>query len=170
MSSQHAMHVLPKDDASEGPSIPEPSVVVHGTSSGFAQEIVIGRHRLNADEPSTAGGTEIGPTPYELLLAALGACQSMTVGMYARGKNWPLQAIVVRLSHAKIHADDCFGCYTEEGMLDRIDCELELRGSLTPAQRLTLFEVAEKCPVHRTLTSEINIQSRLALHSRAGDS
>ena len=164
------MHVLSKHDVSERSSIPEPSVVVHGTSSGFAQEVVIGRHRLNADEASAAGGTEIGPNPYELLLAALGACQSMTVGMYARRKNWPLQAIVVRLSHTKIHAEDRVGCYTEERMLDQIDCELELRGSLSPDQRLTLFEIAEKCPVHRTLTSEISIQSRLALHSRDGDS
>lgn len=143
-------------------SAPEPSVVVRATGSGFAQEIVAGQHRLNADEPSTAGGTDTGPTPYQLLLAALGACTSLTVGMYARRKNWPLEGIVVRLSHSKIHAEDCFECGTEAGMLDRIDCELELKGSLTPEQRLRLFEIAEKCPVHRTLTSEIDIQSRLA--------
>ncbi|HTU48481.1 MAG TPA: OsmC family protein [Bryobacteraceae bacterium] len=142
-------------------SVPEPSVVVRATGSGFAQEIVAGQHRLNADEPSFAGGTDTGPTPYQLLLAALGACASLTVGMYARRKNWPLEGIAVRLSHSKIHAEDCLECQTEAGMLDRIDCELELVGSLTPEQRLRLFEIAEKCPVHRTLTSEIDIRSSL---------
>jgi uncharacterized OsmC-like protein len=142
-------------------STTQTSVVIRGTGSGFAQEIVVGQHRFNADEPSSAGGTDTGPTPYELLLAALGACASLTIGMYARRKNWPLEAIVVRLSHSKVHAEDCFGCYTEAGMLDRIECELELQGSLTPEQRLRLFDIAEKCPVHRTLTSEIEIRSSL---------
>ena len=140
-------------------STTQTSVVIRGTGSGFAQEIVAGQHRLKADEPLSAGGTETGPTPYELLLAALGACTAMTVTMYARRKNWPLEAIVVRLSHLKVHAEDCFTCDTEAGMLDRIDCELELQGSLTPEQRLRLFDIAEKCPVHRTLTSEIEIRS-----------
>jgi uncharacterized OsmC-like protein len=142
-------------------SISELAVVVRATGLGFAQEIVAGQHRFNADEPSSAGGTDTGPTPYQLLLAALGACTSMTIGMYARRKNWPLESIVVRLSHSKIHAEDCFECQTEAGTLDRINCEIELTGSLTPEQRLRLFEIAEKCPVHRTLTSEIDIQSRL---------
>jgi putative redox protein len=142
-------------------SIPEPSVVVRATGSGFAQEIVAGQHRLKADEPVTSGGTDTDPTPYQLLLAALGACASLTLGMYARRKNWPLEGIVVRLSHSKIHAEDCLECQTEAGMLDRIECELELKGSLTPEQRLRLFEIAEKCPVHRTLTSEIEIRSSL---------
>jgi uncharacterized OsmC-like protein len=139
----------------------EASVVVRATGLGFAQEIVAGQHRLNADEPSSAGGTDTGPTPYELLLAALGACTSITVGMYARRKNWPLESIVVRLSHSKVHAEDCFECQTAAGMLNRIDLEIELHGSLTPEQRLRLFEIAEKCPVHRTLTSEIDIRSHL---------
>jgi putative redox protein len=129
--------------------------------SGFAQEIVAGQHRLNADEPLSAGGANTGPTPYELLLAALGACTAITVTMYARRKNWPLDGIVVRLSHSKIHAEDCLECDTELGLLDRIDREIELAGALTPDQRLRLFEIAEKCPVHRTLTSEISIRSRL---------
>lgn len=154
------MHIL-SQHASKASTIAEPSVVIRGTSSGVAQEIVIGRHLLRADEPSAAGGTETGPTPYEFLLAALGACKSITVGMYARRKGWAIQGIVVRLSHSKIHAEDCFACLTEEGMLDRIDCEVKLRGALTPEQRLTLFEIAEKCPVHRTLTSEIDIESSL---------
>jgi putative redox protein len=135
--------------------------VIRGTGSGFAQEIVAGQHRLKADEPLSAGGTETGPTPYELLLAALGACTAMTVTMYARRKNWLLDAIVVRLSHSKIHAEDCFDCHTEAGFIDRIDREIELSGSLSPDERLKLFEIAEKCPVHRTLTSEIDIRSSL---------
>jgi putative redox protein len=143
------------------PSAAKTSVMVRGTGSGFAQEILAGEHRLVADEPLSAGGTDTGPTPYQLLLAALGTCTSITVEMYARRKNWPLEGIVVRLSHSKIHAEDCFECQTEAGMLDRIDREIELHGSLTPEQRLRLFEIAEKCPVHRTLTSEIDIRSGL---------
>jgi putative redox protein len=138
------------------------SVVIHGTGAGFALEIVAGQHRLNADEPLSAGGSDTGPTPYELLLAALGACTAMTVTMYARRKKLPLDGIVVRLRHSRIHAEDCFECQTEEGFLDRIDREIELSGSLSPDDRLRLFEIAEKCPVSRTLTSEINIRSVLA--------
>jgi putative redox protein len=146
---------------SETPSAAKTSVVVRGTGSGFAQEILAGEHRLVADEPLSAGGTDTGATPYELLLAALGACTAITVTMYAKRKKWPLDGIVVRLSHSKIHAEDCFQCQTEAGFLDRIDREIELAGSLSPDERVTLFEIAEKCPVHRTLTSEINIRSCL---------
>jgi uncharacterized OsmC-like protein len=146
-------------------SLPSPaiqtSVVVRGTGSEFAQEIIVGKHRLTSDEPFIAGGTDTGSTPYELLLAALGACTAMTVMMYARRKNWPLDGIVVRLSHLKIHAEDCLSCHTETGFLDRIDREIELTGSLNPDERLRLLDIAEKCPVHRTLTSEIEIRSSL---------
>ena len=141
--------------------IPETSVAVRATGPGFAQEIVAGQHRLNADEPLSSGGTDTGPTPYELLLAALGTCTAMTVTMYARRKNWPLDGIVVRLSHLKTHAEDCLACHTEAGFLDRIDCDIELTGSLSPAERMRLFEIAEKCPVRRTLTSEIDLRSSL---------
>jgi uncharacterized OsmC-like protein len=138
------------------------SVVIRGTGSTFAQEIVTGQqHRLTADEPHSAGGTDTGPTPYELLLAALGACTAITVTMYARRKKLPLDGIVVRLTHSKIHAEDCFECHTEAGFLDRINREIELTGSLTPDERLRLFEIAENCPVRRTLTSEVNIRSSL---------
>jgi putative redox protein len=143
------------------PSTAKTSVVVRGTGSGFAQKISAGEHHLVVDEPLSAGGTDTGPTPYEFLLAALGACTAMTVTMYARRKNWPLVGIVVRLSHSKIHAEDCFECHTEAGFLDRIDCEIELTGSLSPDERLRLLEIAEKCPVHRTLTSEISIHACL---------
>ena len=142
-------------------STTQTSVVIRSTSSGFAQEIVTGQHRLKADEPLSAGGSDTGPTPYELLLAALGACTAMTVTMHARRKKLALDGLVVRLSHSKIHAEDCFECQTEVGFLDRIDCEIELTGSLTPDERLRLFEIAEKCPVHRTLTSELSIRSSL---------
>jgi uncharacterized OsmC-like protein len=136
------------------------SVVVRGSATGFAQEIHAGQHRLRADEPASAGGTDTGPTPYDLLLAALGACTSMTVAMYARRKAWPLQEVTVHLRHSKIHATDCAECDTKIGMLDRIERDIHFAGSLTDEQRSKLLEIANKCPVHRTLTSEIDIETR----------
>jgi uncharacterized OsmC-like protein len=137
-----------------------PDVVVRGDARSFEQEIVAGRHRLLADEPVSAGGGDAGPDPYDYLLAALGVCTSMTVGFYARRKQLPLDDITVSLWHSRIHARDCEECETKEGMLDRIDVELELAGDLTAEQHAKLIEVAGKCPVHRTLTSEINIRVR----------
>ena len=137
-------------------------VVVHGTATGFAQEISVGVHRLHSDEPAVAGGTNTGPTPYDLLLAGLGSCTSMTVAMYARRKEWPLEAVTIRLRHSKVHAEDCKDYETKEGMLDRIEREIVLSGSLSEDQRSRLLEIANRCPVHRTLTSEIKIDSRLA--------
>jgi uncharacterized OsmC-like protein len=139
-----------------------PGVVVRGSGAGFSQEITVGGHHLKADEPVRSGGNDAGPSPYEFLLAGLGACTSMTVGMYARRKNWQLEGIVVRLRHSRIHAEDCAECETKVGFLDRIDVELELTGALTSEQRSKLLEIAEKCPVHRTLESEIDIRSSLA--------
>jgi uncharacterized OsmC-like protein len=138
----------------------EGSVVVRGSAVGFAQEIHAGPHRLRADEPASAGGTDTGPSPYDLLLAALGACTSMTVGMYARRKAWPLGEVTVHLRHSKIHAIDCAECETKEGMLDRIERDIHFSGPLTDEQRSKLLEIANKCPVHRTLTSEIEIKTR----------
>ncbi len=140
----------------------DPRVTVRGNPAHLAQEIVAGEHHLRADEPLASGGTDTGPTPYDLLLAALGACTSMTVGMYARRKSWPLEEIAVRLQHSKIHAKDCADCETKEVFLDRIDRELEFTGPLTPEQRSKLLEIAESCPVHRTLMSQVNIRSWLA--------
>jgi putative redox protein len=138
------------------------SVIVRGGATGFAQEIEAGRHRLVADEPVEAGGgTDAGPSPYDLLLAALGACTSMTVSMYARRKRWPLEGVTVRLRHARIHAEDCAECETKEGMLDRIEREITLTGPLDAEQRGRLLEIANRCPVHRTLVSEIDIRTRL---------
>jgi putative redox protein len=138
----------------------EPHVIVRGTAANFAQEIEIGSHELFADEPASYGGTDTGPSPYDLLLAALGSCTSMTIGLYARKRSWPLEKITVSLHHAKIHARDCEECETKEGRVDRIWLDIHLDGSLTDEQRAKLMEIAEKCPVHQTLTSEINIKTR----------
>jgi uncharacterized OsmC-like protein len=136
-------------------------VIVDGSAKGFAQEIQIGEHRLLADEPIAAGGTDTGPGPYDLLLAALGACTSMTVALYARRKQWPLETVRVRLKHSKIYAEDCSNCETKTGMLDCIQRDIELAGPLDAEQRARLLDIANKCPVHRTLTSEISIETRL---------
>src|SRR5262245_58888 len=138
------------------------AVVVRGGADGFAVEIEAGPHRLRADEPVESGGTGTGPDPYDLLLAALGACTAMTLGMYARRKGWPLSGTTVRLRHAKIYAADCADCETREGRIDRIDVEIELAGPLTGEQRDRILEIARRCPAHRTLTSEIDIRPRLA--------
>ena len=135
-------------------------VIVHGTAAGFAQEVKVGSHELLADEPVSYGGTDTGPTPYDLLLAALGTCTSMTIGLYARKRQWPLENITVSLRHSKIHAADCDNCETKEGKVDRIERDIHLTGSLTEEQRVKLIEIADKCPVHQTLTSEINIKTR----------
>ena len=137
-------------------------IVVRGDARSFKQEIVAGKHRLLADEPLTAGGGDAGPDPYDYLLASLAVCTSMTIGFYARRNQLPLENITVSLWHSRIHARDCEECETKEGMLDRIDVEVELTGSLSEAQHAKLMEIAAKCPVHRTLTSEINIRLRSA--------
>ena len=145
------------------PNPGEPGIVtVHGSAAGFAQEIAVGRHRLVGDEPLSSGGTDTGPDPYAFLLAALGSCTSMTIALYARRKRWPLEAVAVRLRHSKIHAADCESCETKDVLLDRIDRDVELTGPLSEEQRQRLLEIANKCPVHRTLKSEIDIQTRLA--------
>ena len=138
----------------------EPDVIIRGDSSGFAQEIVAGAHRLTADEPIEAGGTDTGLSPYELLLAALGSCTSMTISLYARTRKWPLESVTVNLRHSKIHAIDCRDCETKIGKIDRIDREIHLVGNLEREQRTKLLEIADKCPVHRTLKSEIDIQTK----------
>jgi putative redox protein len=128
---------------------------------GFARAVTAGPHRLLADEPVAAGGTDTGPGPYDYLLIALGACTSMTVRLYAGRKGWPLERVAVRLRHSKIHAEDCRDCETREGRLDQIETDIELLGPLDAEQRARLLEIAERCPVHRTLVSEIVIRTRL---------
>ena len=135
-------------------------VVVYGDAEGFAQEILIGPHRLAADEPTEMGGTDEGPTPYDLLLAGLGTCTSMTVALYARRKSWSLEGVTARLWHSRIHAVDCAECETQEGKIDRIELNIEFAGQLSNEQQSKLLEIARKCPVHRTLTSEVDIRMR----------
>ena len=136
------------------------AVVVTETHQGrFQQAITVGPHRLTADEPIDAGGLDTGPNPYDLLLAALGACTAMTVRLYAEHKKLPLEQVAVTLRHQKIHAADCETCETKEGKIDRIDRTIAFAGNLDAAQRRRLLEIADKCPVHRTLTSEIDIRT-----------
>lgn len=127
----------------------------------FVQTITTGRHRLKGDEPKAAGGDDAGPTPYDFLLASLGACTAMTLRLYADHKGWPLKKTSVELTHAKIHARDCAECETKEGMLSRIERHITLEGPLSEEQRQRLLAIANKCPVHRTLTSEIVIRTVL---------
>ena len=141
----------------------EREVVVAETGAGrFSEEIAVGRHRLAADEPVEAGGDDSGPGPYDYLLSALGACTAMTLRLYAERKGLPLERTIVRLRHDKIHAEDCADCETKVGLLDRIERSIELQGGLDEAQRRRLLEIADKCPVHRTLTSEVKIVTTIA--------
>ncbi|UGY91234.1 bifunctional alpha/beta hydrolase/OsmC family protein [Streptomyces gobiensis] len=151
---------VPDQPGADGaPQATEGSVVVAEVGTGsFAQEITAGPHLLQADEPSPVG-TDTGPSPYDLLLAALGACTSMTVRMYAERKQWPLDHVTVTLRHDKIHAEDCANCDTQAGQLDRIERHIRLEGNLDTTQRERLVEIAEKCPVHRTLHSEVHIRT-----------
>ena len=142
-------------------------VVVRGGAEDFRQQITAGKHDFVADEPASVGGGDAGPDPYDYLLTALGACTSMTIGFYPRRHRLPLEHTPVSLSHARIYASDCEECETKEGMLDRIDVEVELTGALSAEQHAKLMEVAARCPVHRTLTSEINIRLRAAEKSSA---
>jgi putative redox protein len=136
------------------------TVVVRETGQGrFQQEVTVGTHRFLADEPLEVGGLDSGPGPYDLLLAGLGACTAMTLRLYAERKALPLERVTVRLNHSRIHAADCEDCETKEGMLDRIDRAITLRGALDAEQRRRLLEIADKCPLHRTLTSEIDIRT-----------
>ena len=135
--------------------------VVAGSARGFAQEVSVGEHRFGADEPEALGGTGTGPDPYDLLISALGACTSMTVSLYARRKEWPLEQVTIRVRHSRVHAADCAGCETTMGKLDRIERDVELHGDLTEEQRKRLLEIADKCPVHKTLCSEIEVRTRL---------
>ncbi|HCU24133.1 MAG TPA: osmotically inducible protein C [Deltaproteobacteria bacterium] len=137
-------------------------VIVRGEAQGLAQSIQANGHSLISDEPVAVGGTGQGPGPYELLLASLGACTAMTLRLYADRKGWKLSGITVRLAHDKIHAEDCRDCETKEGKLDRIRRELRLEGELDESQRQRLLEISERCPVARTLRSEIHIETRLA--------
>jgi len=128
----------------------------------FKTDIEVGPHTLLADEPQGVGGTDQGPDPYGLLLASLGACKAITVRMYADRKQWPLESLELALSHERIHAEDCDDCESTSGMVDRITCQITPHGPLDGEQRSRLVEIADKCPVHRTLSGEIRISTSLA--------
>ena len=163
--SPHGRVAICRRSLADRPGVdpPRDSVLVRETRAGkFQQEIRVGPHRLLADEPTSAGGDDSGPSPYDLLTAALGACTAMTLRLYADRKQLPLDRVRVTLRHTKIHANDCGECETKEGRIDRIERVIELDGPLDDAAREKLLEIADKCPVHRTLQSEVLVPTRLA--------
>ena len=141
---------------------PRPVVVRETRESRLQQTVTVGPHRMLADEPIAVGGEDSGPGPYDFLLAGLGACTSMTMRLYGDRKSLPLDRITVTLNHSRIHAEDCAECETHAGMLDQIDRVISIEGALDADQRKRLMEIADKCPVHRTLSSEIRIVTTLA--------
>ncbi len=142
---------------------PKDAVVVEESGKGkFANAVLVGgRHLMTADEPLSVGGNDSGPSPYDYLLTALGSCKSMTMRMYADRKGWPLDRAKVTLRHDKIHAEDCETCETRDGNIDRIETEISLQGDLSDEQRQKIFEIAERCPVHQTITHEISLTAKL---------
>jgi putative redox protein len=156
-----ASRFLPPAERDAAPEAEDGEVLVRESGEGrFTQQILAGGHRLSADEPPAVGGDNRGPTPYGLLLAGLGACTSMTLRLYADRKGWPLERVTVRLKHDKIHAQDCESCETTEGRIDHIARELTMEGPLDADQRRRLLEIADKCPVHKTLHSEVVIETK----------
>jgi putative redox protein len=159
-----AARYLPEREAPSAGEAPAPreegEVVASGPGVGFVTRLRSGRHRQTADEPPRVGGTDMGPTPYDYLLAGLGACTNMTIRMYARKKAWPLEGVDVRLTHERVHGKDCEACDTKEGKVDQITKTVTVYGDgLTEEQKQRLVEIGERCPVHRTLTSETRIVS-----------
>jgi len=153
-------HQTDHDEASS-----EGTVTVSEAGSGtYTQQITAGQHRLVSDEPRPIGD-DAGPNPYDLLLAALGACTSMTVRMYADRKGWPLERVRVTLRHSRIHAKDCADCETTKGWIDHIDRDIEIAGDLDDIQRQRLLDISGRCPVHQTLTSEVHIATSLRLQT-----
>jgi uncharacterized OsmC-like protein/alpha/beta superfamily hydrolase len=167
--SAWAGRYLPSESSTPAPTgVPDSNDAQPGTVivtetglGGFQQRVTAGRHRFLADEPAGVGD-DTGPTPYDLLLASLGSCTAMTLRMHAERKDWPLEHVEVELTHDRIHADDCETCETTSGLVDTIDRIIDLRGPLSPEQRDGLMAIADRCPVHRTLTNEIHIRTQLA--------
>jgi putative redox protein len=160
MIAAWAARYLDASEAMTEEEVETGTVLVRETrQSKFQQEVLSGPHRFLADEPAKVGALDSGPGPYDLVLAGLGACTSMTLRLYADAKQLPLTRVSVRLAHNKIHAQDCEHCETVEGMIDHIDRAITLEGDLTPEQRKRLMEIADKCPVHRTLESEVEIKT-----------
>src|SRR4051812_29916759 len=137
------------------------SVRVTSELERYGQIISVGPHKIHADEPTAVGGNDAGPNPYELLLAALGACTSITVRMYAGRKQWPLRGVQVGLSYSRVHTEDCAQCDARDGMVDRIVVGISFTGDLSEEQKNRLLEIANKCPVHRTLVSKVQIEENL---------
>ena len=151
-----------RDPSSLQASVAPRTVVVASTGAGaFEQFLLDGRHSLIADEPKEVGGRDAGPGPYELLLMSLGSCTSITVQMYAARKKWPLEQVIVRLRQERVHMQDCADCEKPDAMVHRIEKTLELVGALDEEQRKRLREIADHCPVHKTLTSKILIETVL---------
>ena len=152
------LDAVPAADAAAAASPPAGAVVVSETGASKLQNVIAaGKHRILADEPLDVGGMDSGPGPYDFLLGALGACTSMTMRLYAERKSIPLVRTTVTLKHSRVHAKDCEECETKEGMISRIERTIAMEGDLDAEQRKKLMEIADKCPVHRTLTSEIKI-------------
>ena len=141
-------------------------VVARTVANGFATEVLAGAHRWLADEPVAVGGTDLGPTPYDLLAASLATCTSMTLRMYAQHKKLDFESATVRASHGRVHAEDCVDCEQQDGMIHEFQRELELKGDLSDAQRQRMVEIADRCPVHKTLHHEIRVRTRLAEQGR----
>lgn len=156
-------YIQDKAKTSQQDNDPVPADTVRVTSTGngkFQQRITVGHHTLLADEPESFGGDDTGPTPYDFLKMALGACKSMTIAMYARRKNLPLEGVEVQVKHNKIHAQDCENCETEDGKIDEFLCEINVKGdNLTDDEHKRLVEIAEKCPVHKTFSGEITVKT-----------
>ena len=143
-------------------TIAVPEVVVRGGAAGLQQRIEAGAHQWVADEPVSVGGGGTGPTPYDLLLGALGACTSMTLRLYADRRKWPLEGVAVRLRHHRVHKEDCVNCETKDASIERVERILELKGPLTEEQRTKLLGIAERCPVHQTLKNAMDVHTTLA--------
>ncbi len=136
-------------------------VIVTIDRDHYQTHVLAGRHEVIADEPASVGGTDTGPTPYQLFLAGLGACKAITLRMYADRKGWPLDKVAIALRHQRIHATDCEHCDDAPALIDLIDVELELIGDLSLTQRRRLAEIADRCPVHRTLTGDLRIKTTI---------
>jgi putative redox protein len=153
--------MIPADPLKEPVTLAPGEVLVEGEVGSLTQRMHVGRHLLLADEPIGSGGTDLGPDPYGLLTSALGACTSVTLLLYAARKNYPLEAVRVRLRHSKVHATDCQDCDTKDEKIDQIEIEIELLGPLSAGERAQLLSIAERCPVHRTLHSAVRLPIRL---------
>ena len=157
-----ASRYLPEVTAAEALQANEGEVVARTRLGGFRTDVRLGDHHLVADEPRSVGGTNLGPTPYDLLSGALATCTSMTLRMYADHKNLDLESATVRVEHDRVHAEDCVDCETADGKIDEFRRTISLEGDLTSAQKKRMLEIADRCPVHRTLHGEIKVRSKLA--------